>query len=542
MMRHAALHARVSAIRAPPLARAPAPHSSSGGGGGGGALQSSSTLSVAHWTHGSGAWGRRWFRRGIVTTKASSSTVDDASDPSNESSLQRTHPLPRVLVIAGPTAVGKTSLSLRMAKALGGEIVSADSVQVYKGLDVGSSKLPESEREGIVHHLLDIMHPSEEFGAGEFCEHATAAIDRIVSKGKVPIVVGGTGLYLRWLVGGKPATPPSDPEAAAAAKAAVRAAAEDEKKAEADITAGMSGRSKSKRKNDDDGDDDDGWSSSTGWRGAVKLLAESGDPETAARLAENDWYRVERALEIVMTTGRPVSDFKPTPPPPYDFRCVMLTMPRVPLYRRIDERVETMVRDGILEEAAEMLTQGIPPGGCPAARSIGYRQAMDFLVKLAAETPESPETPSISCTHEELLEFLEETQKATRAFAKRQFTWFRGEKEGLYTWIDARGGGGAGAGAGAGSQSQSQSELDDAVLDVFNRHATGDGDDDEGEFSCNTLIDVGRGEVDKETAQELKRYRAVQKIICAPDVSKMIRLRVNRLAADLAGSIPRDSA
>ena len=91
-----------------------------------------------------------------------------------------------------------------------------------------------------------------------------------------------------------------------------------------------------------------------------------------------------------------------------------------------------------------------------------------------------------------------------------------------------------------GSQSQSQSELDDAVLDVFNRQATGD--DDEGDFSCNSLIDVGRGEVDKEMEQELKRYRAVQKIICAPDVSKMIRLRVNRLAADLAGSIPRDSA
>ena len=108
--------------------------------------------------------------------------------------------LPKVLVIAGPTAVGKTSLSLRMASALNGEIVSADSVQVFEGLDVGASKLPVNERNGIPHHLLDVADPSQEFGAGEFYEHALEAIDGIVSRGKTPIVVGGTGMYLRWLI------------------------------------------------------------------------------------------------------------------------------------------------------------------------------------------------------------------------------------------------------------------------------------------------------------------------------------------------------
>ena len=123
--------------------------------------------------------------------------ADSSSDASNR---------PKVLVIAGPTAVGKTSLSLRMATALNGEIVSADSVQVFEGLDVGASKLPVHERCGIPHHLLDVADPSTEFGAGEFYTHALEAIESIVSRGKTPIVVGGTGMYLRWLISGKPPT------------------------------------------------------------------------------------------------------------------------------------------------------------------------------------------------------------------------------------------------------------------------------------------------------------------------------------------------
>lgn len=179
------------------------------------------TCSIARSGGGATSWGRRglWRRCHFPPPRATSSAgsaatrASSASDASHTtpaaapaagirtvnhrkslhdaapSSLSASSSSPRVLVIAGPTAVGKTSLSLRMAHALGGEIVSADSVQVYVGLDVGSSKLPEDQRQGVVHHLLDVLHPSREFGAGDFCKHATRAIDDIVRKGKVPIVV-----------------------------------------------------------------------------------------------------------------------------------------------------------------------------------------------------------------------------------------------------------------------------------------------------------------------------------------------------------------
>jgi hypothetical protein len=277
-----------------------------------------------------------------------------------------------------------------------------------------------------------------------------------------------------------------------------------------------------------------------------------------------------------------------------------------------------MVRDGMLEEAAGMLAAGIPPGGCPAARSIGYRHAMEFLVGLAERHQDAAgatvtnawettskegrrwqgtrrvsggdnsdgfgetlsrasdsaatkaaakySSTSASCTPAELVQFVEVTQKATRSFAKRQFTWFRGEKDGLYTWISAGG--------------ESQSELDGAVLEIFHRpgdaenardaqdtgyasgarEATGDGVGDiattrdmvdvpsspsssggSRSFLLDSLIDTARGEVDGETAQELKRYRAVQQLVDKPTASVQIRRRVDQMAADLAGNIPRSS-
>ena len=277
-------------------------------------------------------WG--WRRCATVARAAAA-----ASDP----------PLPKVLVIAGPTAVGKTALSLRLAAALDGEIVSADSVQVFTGLDVGSSKLPESERAGIPHHMLDLLDPSLELGAGEFCDRAWAVMEDIVARGKTPVVVGGTGMYLRWLVEGKPPTPPSDPAAAAAARAAIAAAVADAE-IEARATAAVSGA------------DPEIAARAAGWRAATRLLSDAGDAESASKIAENDWYRVERALEIVTASGRPVGSFAPVAPPAFDFRCVILTRPRVALYRRVDARVEAMTRDGMLEEAAGMLEAGIAPG------------------------------------------------------------------------------------------------------------------------------------------------------------------------------------
>eukprot|EP00899_Mesostigma_viride_P005982 jgi/Mesvir1/15385/Mv06576-RA.2 len=192
----------------------------------------------------------------------------------------------KVIVIAGPTAVGKTSLSLALAKQLGGEIISADSVQVYQGMDVGSAKLPLAEREGIPHHLIDVLPPTADFSAGDFFNLARAATADVLSRGKVPIVVGGTGFYLRWYVQGKPATPRSSPAVTAAAAAALDAAM-----ASVDPILAADPESDAL------------------WQAAVGVLAAAGDPGTASRLSRNDMYRLRRALEIVMETGKPVGSF-----------------------------------------------------------------------------------------------------------------------------------------------------------------------------------------------------------------------------------------
>ena len=293
-------------------------------------------------------------------------------------------------------------------------------------------------------------------------------------------------MYLRWLISGKPPTPPSEPQAAARAKEAVRAAAEGE----------MDRLKKMQPAGDDVGN---------GWAGAVRLLADAGDPETANRLAENDWYRLDRAMEIVQTSGRPVGSFKPEGESPYDFKCVVLTSPRVQLYRRVDTRVEHMVRDGMLEEAAMMLSMGIAPGSTPAARSIGYRQAMDFVERRAAAAASGP------CRPEDLLEFVETTQRATRAFAKRQFTWFRGEKPGLYTWLDASKG--------------TRGELDDAVFAVFAG--------DTAVVGSSPCVDVTLGEVDDLVAKELKRYAPTHTLVNTPEVSRELCARVDELGRRL---------
>ena len=287
---------------------------------------------------------RRWWhghRRRVPARALATSSSAAASDDERRDVASSSPPLPRVLVLAGPTAVGKTSLSLDLASKLDGEIISADSVQVYRGLDVGSGKLAASERRGIAHHALDVLDPSEDFNAGAFVDLALETVEDVVSRGKVPIVVGGTGMYLRWFVGGRPATPASTPESSRAAKEEVRAAA-----------------------------------AAAGWDGALKLLRDAGDPDTADRVATNDWYRVERALEILRASGRPLGSYAPESPPPFDFRCVLLDAPRVQLYRRIDDRVECMVCDGMLDEAVMMLRRGIAPGSTSAASAIGYRQAM----------------------------------------------------------------------------------------------------------------------------------------------------------------------
>nr|QAU09260.1 isopentenyltransferase 9 [Streptocarpus rexii] len=328
----------------------------------------------------------------------------------------------KVIVISGPTGAGKSRLSLELAKRLNGEIISADSVQVYRGLDIGSAKPSICERREVPHHLIDILHPSEDYSVGQFYEDARQITEEILSKGRVPIVSGGTGLYLRWFIYGKPNVPKASPEIAS------------------EVHSELSGLER-------DGD----------WDAAVQLVVKAGDPGVQS-LAANDWYRLRRRLEILKSSGASPSAF----PLPYnsfkeksgssevevlemnsstdelhdskskdldfDFICFFLSTHRLDLYRSIDFRCEDMLLDGgILTEAQWLLDLGLMPNSNSATRAIGYRQAMDYL--LACREQGSWSSSRYFYT------FLSEFQKASRNFAKRQLTWFRNEP--IYQWIDA---------------------------------------------------------------------------------------------------------
>lgn len=368
---------------------------------------------------------------------------------------------PRVLVLAGPTASGKTALSLALAHALNGEVISADSVQaracsavrcgtpaalpraqVYTGLDVGSAKLAVGERQGVPHHLLDLLPPTLEFSAGDWVDAALQAAGEVIARGRVPIVVGGAGFHLRWLTCGKPPTPKSDQGVSAAARADLLRCADQ---GEAALLASTPEASPQQRE-------------VARWNAAAQLLASegawsaahgepqltrstfiSGDPASAASLARNDFYRAERCLEILRVTGQPVSTFQADggASRAYDFRCFHLAVPRVQLYRRIDARCEAMLAGGLLPEAAHLWRLGARPGdqGCsasPAGRSIGYAQALQLL---AASLQAQGER---GACHAALLACLAEFQARSRNYAKRQHTWFRGEER--YRWVDTRAG------------------------------------------------------------------------------------------------------
>ena len=513
----------------------------------------------------------RWVRWCAVPTHAEGAgpTVGPSSVPEPRehtdplSAPAAREPPRKVLVIAGPTAVGKTRLSLSVARALGGEVVSADSVQVFRGLDIGSSKLPEAEREGITHHLLDIADPVREVGAGEFVEKAWAAMDDALRRGKTPVVVGGTGMYLRWLIEGKPDTPPSDPKASARARATLRrAAGEAAARAERatrdvlrpDDEAPRSGEvTRRGVKSAAAAEQIRLAGELAGWQAAMRVLSEAGDATAATRLAQNDWYRAERALEVVMSTGKPVTEFGAPcgGEEKYDFVCVALSSPRVRLYRRIDARVEEMVRDGMLAESAEMLLAGIAPGSTPASRAIGYRQTMEFLERLAGRVEGEGEgegerdddgkgsTTTKKCEHAAFMAYVEETQRATRAFAKRQFTWFRGEKEGRFWWLDV-------------SLAETPEKLTRAVLDLFelgpppsakssplapgfeaasfgNEALSARRWDAEASARLFSLTDEARGATDGETARELKRYVPRQTVFVDPVASRDARRQVDVL-------------
>ncbi len=288
--------------------------------------------------------------------------------------------MPPVLVIVGPTAVGKSALGLRLAEWLGGEIVSADALQAYRGLDIGTAKPTQEERAVVPHHLIDILEPYEDFSAGEFARRARQVIAEIESRHGMPVVVGGSGLYLRALLDGLSPIPAVEPS--------VRE----------DL------RQQLQR------------------QGLPALLEElrEVDPASAARLRPGDTQRVLRALEVSISTGRPFSAWisdRPVGEPSLEAVRVGLTLERGLLYDRVAHRVHRMIEAGWVEEVEQLLGQGLSPH-LPAFQAIGYRQLAAHL------------TGELS-----LEDAIEETIRATRRFAKRQLTWFRKEKE--ITWFSA---------------------------------------------------------------------------------------------------------
>ena len=281
----------------------------------------------------------------------------------------------RILAIVGATATGKSELALQLAEAAGGEIVNADALQVYRGLEIGTAKPSAAQRARVPHHLIDLLDPSEPFSAGEFARRARAALREIDGRGRPALVVGGSGLYLRALVGGLAELPAPVPE--------VRAELERRRIAE----------------------------------GLAPLRAELErlDPPTAARLAAGDTQRTLRALEVVVATGRPLSSWlggaSGSAAPPLAVRKVGLTLPRAVLYDRIESRVREMIARGWLDEVRSLLASGVG-SECPAFQAIGYAQ---WVRHLAGEL------------HFEAA--VREIVVATRRYAKRQETWFRREAD-----------------------------------------------------------------------------------------------------------------
>lgn len=278
-----------------------------------------------------------------------------------------------VVAIVGPTASGKTALSLELAARLGAEIINADALQVYRGLDIGTAKPSLEERRGIPHHLIDILDPEESYSAGEFARRARAAIADIASRGRPALVVGGSGLYLRALFDGLKELPRHQPEVRLALQAELAE------------------------------------------KGLPRLYEELGevDLETARKLRPGDTQRILRALEVYRSSGKTLAWWlaQESGEAPIGRLMIGLTLPRTILYDRIAVRVRDMVRRGWVYEVAALLECGTSPSA-PAFQAIGYRQVVEHLE--GRSTLEA-------ATGEVIL--------ATRHYAKRQETWFRRERD-----------------------------------------------------------------------------------------------------------------
>ena len=277
-----------------------------------------------------------------------------------------------IICIAGPTASGKTALAVHLAKELKGEVVSCDSMYVYKRMNIGTAKPTPEEMDGIVHHMIDVAEPDEDFSVGKYCAMAAPIVDDIVARGKTAIIAGGTGLYMDSLIKGNDFAP--FPSTGVREKLEAQADAE-------------------------------GMETMIAWLRSV-------DPEAAARI--HDRKRILRALEVYLETGETITEHNRRTqaiPPRYNPLWLGLDFAeRSELYRRIDLRVDIMLQQGLVEEIKDLLASGIPEKAT-AMQAIGYKE---FVAALNG-----------SGTIEEA---AEEVRKSSRHYAKRQLTWFRRNK------------------------------------------------------------------------------------------------------------------
>lgn len=288
---------------------------------------------------------------------------------------------PRIVAVVGPTASGKTALSIALAKRLGGEIVSCDSMQIYRGMDIGTAKPDMAERDGVTHHLIDIVDPDAAFDASDYVTAAESAVQDILSRGKTPIFCGGTGLYLDSFLRGGFCETADSPEL------------------RAELT----------RRAEQIGNE------------AIHAELRAVDPESAEAIHPNNVRRVIRALEVYHATGVTKSQLdrqSREAEPRYDARVLAIRFAdREQLYRRIDMRVDIMLEMGLLDEVKRLYEAGVFERSRTAAQAIGYKELLGYI---RGVTP--------------LEEAVDDLKRATRRYAKRQLTWFGAHKDVI--WLD----------------------------------------------------------------------------------------------------------
>lgn len=280
-----------------------------------------------------------------------------------------------LIVLTGPTAVGKTGLSIRLAKALNGEVISADSMQVYRYMDIGSAKITKEEMGGITHHLIDVLEPTEEFNVVIFQKMAKEALEGIYGRGRVPIVVGGTGFYIQALAYDIDFTENED-----------------------DISLRRELEQTAKEKGEE----------------YLHQMLEEVDPVSAGQIHANNIKRVIRAIEFYRQTGTRISEHNQAQrqkQSPYDLFYYVLNMDRQLLYEKIDKRVGQMIDNGLVEEVKRLAAMGCTRD-MVSMQGLGYKEILDYLEG--------------ACSLEEAVYIM---KRDTRHFAKRQLTWFKRERD-----------------------------------------------------------------------------------------------------------------